>query len=103
MKDGQPSLKMYRLELVYVYGDIFIEKLVNHIRNPFWRETIRAVMVINDQYTPQGIICKMLSPLCYSSRMIPEKEEWEQKGVTTLEETMNDTGEVLSIPEKTCS
>ena len=60
---------MYILELVYLHGDLFIEKLFKHIRNPFSRDTIRAVMVINDQYTPQGIICKMSSPLWYNSRM----------------------------------
>ena len=42
-------------------------------------------MVINDQYTHQGRVCKMSSPLWYDSRMIPDRiEQWVQKCVTTI-------------------
>ena len=91
---------IYKLEGVYMYGDIYQQQLLNTVKNVFWRDTIKALILINMQQTFHGKESLLATPIWYNSQLIPEKRyTWVNKCITTIGDILDNQGNIWSIEE----
>ena len=77
--------KLYGLNIIYMYGDIFLEKQQREVNNVFWGDVIKSVLFI---YKHSPIKCRehlMATPIWYNTNIIEAKlTKWVYKGITTI-------------------
>ena len=88
----------YGMDKIYVYGDKYLRKLLKTVKNQFWNDSIKSLLILLEQQTYQGIEALLSTPLWYNSKMIPDKiSTWVTKGITTLGDIVDENGEIQSM------
>ena len=57
------------MDLIYLYGDIYQEKFLKEIKNPFWNDSIRSLLMLTKQQVYYGFKYLLTIPLWYYSNM----------------------------------
>ena len=90
----------YKMDIVYIYGDLHQKKLLNEIQNSLGKDTIRSLLLLIEQNIFHCTESLLSIPLWYNSRMIPRKmTTWINKGVTTIGDILDKNGDILSIED----
>ena len=88
----------YGMDKIYVYGDKYLRKLLKTVKNQFWNDSNKSLLILMEQQTYQGIEALLSTPLWYNSKMIPDKiTTWVTKGITTLGDIVDENGEIQSM------
>ena len=91
---------MCKMDLIYMYGDIYQERLKKNITNPFWRDAIQSLLILTRKQTFHGFDFLLAIPLWYNSRMIPWNfSTWVDKGITTIGDILYENGDVFTIAD----
>ena len=71
---------MYRMNNVYIYGDIYLRHMQDGINTIFWRDTARALYTVYNCAKYKGIDSVLSIPLWYSHRIMSGViPEWSKK------------------------
>ena len=88
---------LYKMDKIYLYGDIYLKKLLISIRNPFWNDTIKALLKILDKPTFKGFESVLATPIWYNSGVINERlDSWVKMGILTIGDIVDTECNVLS-------
>ena len=89
---------MYGMDKIYVHGDLYMKKLLKTVKNQFWKDSIRSLLIIVEQQPYQGMEALLTTPLWYNSKMIPDMiSSWMTKGITTIGDLVDENGEIRSM------
>ena len=89
---------MYGMDKIYVYGDLYMRKLLRTVKNQFWKDSIRSLLIIVEQQPYQGMEALLTTPLWYNSKMVPDMiSSWMTKGITTIGDLADENGEIRSM------
>ena len=90
----------HKMEKIYLYGDAFLKKLLTRIKNPFWKDTIKALIMLFERPNYRGLESILATPIWYNSDIIKEKlVTWVQKGLMTIGDILDINGTILSKQE----
>ena len=90
----------YKMDLIYTYGDVYQEKLIQTVKNTFWNDTIRSLLMLTKQNVFHGDIASLSTPIWFNTRVIPWRlPEWVKKGITTIGDILHENGEIFSIAD----
>ena len=53
----------YGMDKIYVYGDKYLRKLLKTVKNQFWNDSIKSLLILMEQQTYQGIEALLSTPL----------------------------------------
>ena len=85
------------LDSIYVYGDLYQKKLLTYIDNAFWKDTIKALLLVNKHQPFHGIEALLTTPIWYNSRVITGIEsKWVEKGLRTIGDLIGEDGVIMS-------
>ena len=90
----------HKMDKVYLYGDAFLKKLLISIKNPFWKDTIKALIMLLERPNYRGLESILATPIWYNSDIIKEKlVSWVHKGLITIGDIVDINGTILSKQE----
>ena len=82
---------------IYIYGDLYQRKLLCSITNIFWKDTIKALLLINKHQIFHGKESLLTTPIWYNSHMIAGINlNWVERGLITINDLMDEDGDILS-------
>ena len=64
----------YGFNLIYIYGDLYLHKILKSINNQFWKDSIKSLILLTERQPYQGTEAVLSTPIWYNSRLIPEKK-----------------------------
>ena len=75
----------YNLNLVYIFGDRYRQRIHDNINDKFWKDTLSAFIEVENMYSPKLWECKLSIPIWFSSRTMEGKmESWVEKGLLNI-------------------
>ena len=87
----------HKMDKVYLYGDVFLKKLYFSIKNQFWKDTIKALLLLIERPNFIGLESILSTPIWYNSDLIKEKlDSWVFKGIMTIGDIVDNNGTILS-------
>ena len=90
----------YKIDLIYTYGAVYQENLIQTVENTFWNDTIRSLLMLTKQNVFHGDIALLSTPLWFNTRVIPWRlPAWVKKGITTIGDILHKNGEIFSIAD----
>ena len=85
---------------IYIYGDLYLEKLLVEVRNMFWNDCIRSLLLLTKKQVYHGTESILSMPLWYNSRIISWKiPSWVNKGVMMIGDILGTDGKILSMDQ----
>ena len=85
---------------IYIYGDLSQKKLLKTITNIFWRDTIKALLLINKHQVFHGIEALLSTPIWYNLQVISGvNKHWVEKGLRTICDLMDEDGDIMSVED----
>ena len=89
--------KFYGLNMIYSYGDIFLQKK-QAISNKFWNDVVQSVYSVYTNATVRSLEHLLAMPLWYNTKIIPEKiQSWVDKGILTIGDIIDAEGHIFTI------
>ena len=100
-KEGWASVpNFYNMNNIYIYGDLYQKKLLKTVTNIFWRDTIKALLLINKHQVFHGIEALLSTPIWYNSQVISGvNKHWVEKGLRTICDLMDEDGDIMSVED----
>ena len=88
---------MFKMDMIYMYGDIYLKKILKSVKNPFWNDEIKSLLLLIEKTCFHGIESLLATPIWYNSKMIPYKlTSWVEKGITTVGDILDENGDIQS-------
>ena len=88
---------LYNMDKIYLYGDVYLRKLLVSIRNPFWKDTVKSLLKLFERPIFKGFEPILAMPIWYNSEIINEKlESWTKRGIMTIGDIIDINGTILS-------
>ena len=90
----------YRINDILRYGDKFPSKIVGTIKNKFRYEVVQSVITLNKTVRYNNLLQIQNMPLWHNSVLnIEYRKHWEKHGILTINDIVNDGGEILTLEE----
>ena len=90
----------YGMDLIYKYGDLYLQKLLINTKNQFWKDTMRSLLLLLNQQIFHGTEAVLATPIWYNSNILPGKiNAWIEKGITTIGDILGEDGELRSMDD----
>ena len=90
----------YKLDKIYIYGDVYQEKLLREVTNVFWNDCIKSLLLLTKKQVYHGIESLLSVPLWYISRVISWSiPSWVKKGIVMIGDILGSNGEILNIEQ----
>ena len=87
---------IHNMDKIYFYGDIYLKKLLTSVKNPFWNDTIKALLILFEKPSFKGFDSIVAMPIWYNSDIIKEKlDPWVKKGIMTIGDVIDKNGNIL--------
>ena len=96
---------LYPLALkILLYGNDFIKNNLDHIRNPFWRDTYKAVYTFTSSYQPMSWNDYLSTPVWFISNIKVGRRscflrDWSEHGIFFVTDFLDRSGNFLSLRE----
>ena len=88
---------IHNMDKIYLYGDVYLKKLLISIKNPFWNDTIKALLMMFERPTFKGFESILAMPIWYNTNIIKERlDSWVKKGIMTIGDIIDTNGNILS-------
>ena len=85
---------------IYIYGDLYLKKLLNTVNNQFWKDTVISLLLLYNKYIFHGTEAVLATPLWYNSKIMPGKiNSWLEKGITTIGDILGKDGKLKSTED----
>ena len=85
------------MDQIYIYGDLYLKKLLNTVNNQFWKDTVKSLLLLYNKYIFHGTEAVLATPLWYNSKIMPGKiNSWSEKGISTIGDILGKDGELRS-------
>ena len=98
MKDGQSSQEFYGLNMIYTYGDVFLQKRQKLVCNRFWRDVVQSVYFLYNNATIKSLEHLLAMPIWYNTKIIEENiQSWVDKDILTIGDLCDAEGQMFSI------
>ena len=90
----------YKIMEILKYGDLFPKKIIIGIHNTFWRDMVKSIIKMHEIMKFNKWIQIQHMPLWHNSLIYIEyRLDWEGKGYHTLNDILNDEGELKTREE----
>ena len=90
----------YKMDQIYVYGDVYQEKLLAEVNNSFWNDCIRSLLLLSKKQVYHGKESLLSIPLWYNTRVIQWRiPTWVNKGIMMIGDNMGNDGVLLDIEQ----
>ena len=84
--------------LIYIYGDVFLQKRQKLVSNRFWRDVVQSVYFVYNNATIKSLKHLLAMPIWYNTKIIEEKiQSWVDKGILTIGDLCDAEGQIFSI------
>ena len=85
------------MDQIYIYGDLYLQNLLNKVNNQFWKATIKSLLLLYNKNTFHGTEAMLATPLWYNSKIITGRiSSWSEKGILTIGDILGMDGELRS-------
>ena len=85
------------MDQIYIYGDLYLQNLLNKVNNQFWKDTIKSLLLLYNKNTFHGTEAMLATPLWYNSKIITGRiSSWSEKGILTIGDILGMDGELRS-------
>ena len=90
----------YKMDQIYVYGDVYQEKLLVEVQNIFWNDCVRSLLILSKKQVYHGKESLLSIPLWYNTRVIQWKiPTWVNKGIMMIGDILDKDGVLLDIEQ----
>ena len=90
--------KYYGLDMIYIYGDVYLKKKQYSVCNVFWREVIQSVYSIYIDANIRSLTHLTSMPIWYNTKFMEEKiQTWVDKGISSIGDLLDVNGQLLPI------
>ena len=98
MKDGQSSQEFYGLNMIYTYGDVFLQKRQRLVCNRFWSDVVQSGNFVYNNAPIKSLQHLWAMPIRYNTKIIEENiQSWVDKGKLTIGDLCDAEGQMFSI------